>query len=73
MEHVGDILAAYVDRLVRTDNDDYVRLHPRWAVRILQTISILENVENEWLFDRLLHTTALNNGTLAPRALLGLV
>lgn len=70
MEHLSDILLAYVDRLVRTENADHLKLHPRWAVRVMQTISIIQSVENEWVFDRLLNSTALNNGTLGPRALL---
>ena len=62
-------LAVYLDHMVRTDNDEYLRLNPRWAVRVLQTHTIMSCVDNELEFDRIVARAHDRNETLAPRAL----
>ena len=62
-------LHTYLDRMVRTEHDEYLRLHPRWALRVLQTHTIMSCVENELEFDRIVARAHDRNETLAPRAL----
>lgn len=62
-------LHTYLDHMVRTDNDEYLRLTPRWAVRVLQTHTIMSCVEYELEFDRIVARALERNEFLTPRAL----